>query len=124
MNILDKIIETKKAEVAHQKRVVNIEQLEKYPAYHRKCISLRSALLKNGASGIIAEFKQKSPSKGEINFKVKVEEVTRAYVEAGASCLSVLTDFEYFGGTMANLVKARETKTNIPILRKQFMIDG
>jgi len=124
MNILDKIIETKKVEVANQKKVVSSTQLEKYPAFSRKCNSLKENLLKDGASGIIAEFKQKSPSKGEINFAVKVEDVTKGYVEAGASCLSVLTDYEYFGGNMANLAKARETNPDIPILRKDFMIDS
>ena len=123
MNILDKIIATKKEEVAAQKKVVSIEQLEKYPGFARKCNSLKENLQKDGASGIIAEFKQKSPSKGEINFSAKVEEVTKAYNAAGASCLSVLTDFEYFGGTLANLTKAREANPDIPILRKDFMID-
>ena len=123
MNILDKIIATKKVEVANQKKVVSIEQLEKHPLFSRKCNSLKANLLKDGSSGIIAEFKQKSPSKGEINFKVKVEEVTKAYANAGAACLSVLTDYEYFGGTLSNLVKARETNPEIPILRKDFMID-
>ena len=123
MNILDKIIETKKTEVASQKRLVSIEQLEKYPLFSRKCNSLKAGLLKPGSSGIIAEFKQKSPSKGEINFKVKVEEVTKDYVYAGAAGISVLTDFEYFGGTLKNLAKARETNPEIPILRKDFMID-
>nr|WP_320023280.1 indole-3-glycerol phosphate synthase TrpC [uncultured Draconibacterium sp.] len=123
MNILDKIIATKKEEVAAQKKVVSIEQLEKYPGFARKCNSLKKNLQKDGASGIIAEFKQKSPSKGEINFSAKVEEVTKAYNAAGASCLSILTDFEYFGGTLANLTKAREANPDIPILRKDFMID-
>ena len=123
MNILDKIIETKKAEVAAQKKVISVEQLQKYPGFSRKCNSLKTNLQKEGASGIIAEFKQKSPSKGEINYSVKVEEVTKAYVEAGASCLSVLTDYEYFGGNLANLAKARQTNPEIPILRKDFMID-
>ena len=123
MNILDKIVATKKEEVAAQKKVVSIEQLEKYPAFTRKCNSLKENLLKEDASGIIAEFKQKSPSKGEINFSAKVEEVTKGYNAAGASCLSVLTDFEYFGGTLANLAKAREANPDIPILRKDFMID-
>lgn len=123
MNILDKIIETKKVEIANQKKVASISQLEKYPDFKRMCNSLKENLLKENSSGIIAEFKQKSPSKGEINYKVKVEEVTKGYVDAGASGLSVLTDYEYFGGTMANLAKARETNPSIPILRKDFMID-
>ena len=123
MNILNKIIEAKKVEVANQKKVISVSQLEKYPGFNRKCNSLKSSLLKEGSSGIIAEFKQKSPSKGEINYRVKIEEVTKGYVEAGVAGLSVLTDYEYFGGTIANLAKARETNPNIPILRKDFMID-
>ena len=123
MNILDKIIATKKIEVANQKKIVSISQLEKYPLFKRKCNSLKSNLLKGNSSGIIAEFKQKSPSKGEINYNVKVEQVTKDYVDAGVAGLSVLTDYEYFGGTIANLTKARETNLNIPILRKDFMID-
>jgi indole-3-glycerol phosphate synthase len=124
MNILEKIVETKKAEVARQKKVMPAEQLKKYPGYQRKCNSLKAALLKQNSSGIIAEFKQKSPSKGEINFGVKVEIVTKGYAEAGAAGLSVLTDYEYFGGTLANLAKAREVNPEIPVLRKDFMIDS
>lgn len=123
MNILDKIVETKRMEVAQQKKVVGILGLKKYPLFNRKCISLKAKLLQEASSGIIAEFKQKSPSRGEINYRVKVEDVTKKYVEAGASCLSVLTDYEYFGGTLANLAKARETNPETPILRKDFMID-
>ncbi len=124
MNILDKIITTKKREVEHQKLIVGVAELEQYPMYSRKCNSLKANLLKEGSSGIIAEFKQKSPSKGEINFRAKVEEVTKGYVEAGVAGLSVLTDYEYFGGDLDNLAKARETNPNIPVLRKDFMIDS
>ncbi len=124
MNILDKIIESKRVEVDNQKKIVSVAQLEKYKAFNRKCNSLKSNLLSENASGIIAEFKQKSPSRGEINYKAKVEEVTKEYVKAGVSCLSVLTDYEYFGGNLANLAKARETNPDIPILRKDFMIDS
>lgn len=123
MNILDKIIEAKKAEIAHQKSVVDLEMLKAIPDFDRKCISLKASLLKKGSSGIIAEFKQQSPSKGIINASAKVEEVTRGYADAGASCLSVLTEPKFFGGSQANLVKARETNPEIPILRKDFMID-
>lgn len=123
MNILEKIIEAKKAEIAHQKSLVSIEMLSEIPDFDRKCISLKASLLKKGSSGIIAEFKQQSPSKGIINAKAKVEEVTKAYSDAGAAGLSVLTEPKFFGGSQANLVKARETNPEIPILRKDFMID-
>lgn len=123
MNILEKIVESKKAEVAHKKKTIPVAHLKKYRSYQRKCISLKSALLKAGSSGIIAEFKQKSPSKGEINFGAKVEEVTKGYTNAGVAGISVLTDYEYFGGTLANLASAREVNPETPILRKDFMID-
>lgn len=123
MTILDKIIEAKKEEVAHQKKVVDIETLKDIPDFLRECNSLKTSLIKKYSSGIIAEFKQKSPSKGDINLSAKVQEVTKAYADAGAAGLSVLTEPKFFGGLQANLVKARETNPEIPILRKDFMID-
>jgi len=123
MNILDKIIEAKKAEIAHQKSLVDLEMLKAIPDFDRKCISLKASLLKKGSSGIIAEFKQQSPSKGIINTKAKVEEITKAYAAAGAAGLSVLTEPKFFGGSQANLVKAREANPKTPLLRKDFMID-
>jgi len=72
-------------------------------------------------TGVIAEFKRRSPSRGVINDRVRVEDVTKAYAAAGASCLSVLTDEEFFGGTSDDLRAARVN--SIPILRKDFMID-
>jgi len=122
-NILEKIIETKKQEVINQKRVATEVSLRKGKLFARETLSLIERLLDENSSGIIAEFKQKSPSKGEINFAVKVEEVTRGYAGAGAAGLSVLTDFEYFGGSVINLLRAREANPGIPILRKDFMID-
>jgi len=124
MSILTRIIETKKKEVSQQKDQVPIASLEKYPLFKRQCNSLKASLQEENSTGIIAEFKQKSPSKGDINFRVQVEEVTKSYVEAGAAGLSVLTDFEYFGGTLANLTKPREANPEIPILRKDFIIDS
>jgi indole-3-glycerol phosphate synthase len=124
MNILDQIIEVKKQEVAQSRKTVPEEKLKMQPWYGRKCISLRSALLEKGAKGVIAEFKQKSPSKGDINREVKVEEVTKSYAMAGATGLSVLTDPDFFGGSLENFAKARETNPDIPILRKDFMIDS
>ena len=123
MSILTRIIETKKEEVARQKEKVPMATLKNYPLFSRKCNSLKASLQRKKSSGIIAEFKQKSPSKGDINFRVQVEEVTKSYVEAGVAGLSVLTDFEYFGGTLANLAKVREANPETPILRKDFIID-
>ena len=72
-------------------------------------------------TGIIAEFKRQSPSKGVINGNADVVAVTNAYTLHGASCLSILTDNHFFGGSTDDLIKARVN--NIPILRKDFMID-
>lgn len=121
MNILDKIIEAKKAEVTRQKAAVSVEALENNELFGRKTFSLKQFLLDETKTGIIAEFKRKSPSKGIINATADVIEVTTAYTNNGASCLSVLTDEYFFGGTAADLKAARVN--NIPILRKDFMID-
>jgi len=123
MNILDKIIATKILEVEQQKMLVSQAELEKLPYFSRTCNSLKATLQKPATTGIIAEFKQKSPSKGIINATANVEEVTLGYANAGAAALSVLTDTEYFGGNAENLIRARAVNAGIPILRKDFMID-
>lgn len=121
MNILDKIIAYKQTEVAARKRVTSLADLERSTAFTRPVLSLKQFLLDETKTGIIAEFKRKSPSKGVINGQADVVEVTSAYARHGASGLSVLTDTEFFGGSTEDLVKARVN--NIPILRKDFIID-
>ncbi len=121
MNILDTIIEHKKTEVALAKQQQQEEVLKQMPGFGRQTFSLKQFLLDEAKTGIIAEFKRQSPSKGIINATAGVVEVTKAYTENGASCLSVLTDEHFFGGTNADLQKARIN--NIPILRKDFIID-
>lgn len=121
MNILDKIIEQKRQEVALNKKLFSTEQLMQAPLFNRAVISLKQFLLDETKTGIIAEFKRQSPSKGIINSSADVIEVTKAYTGYGASGLSVLTDSNFFGGTADDLLKARIN--NIPILRKDFIID-
>ena len=121
MTILDKIIANKRKEIEQAKQKVSIAQLEATEYFARNTISLKQSLLNSTKPGIIAEFKRKSPSKGIINEKAKVEDVTKEYCEAGAAGLSLLTDEMYFGGTSKDLDKARFNK--IPILRKDFMVD-
>ena len=121
LNILDKIIAYKKTEVAHAKATVSVEELMSTEFYNRKIFSLKQFLLDETKTGIIAEFKRQSPSKGIINDKAGVVEVTTAYTHHGASCLSVLTDQHFFGGSNDDLIKARIN--NIPVLRKDFIID-
>ncbi len=123
MTILDEINANKRREIAEAKEKISIDDLKKSPFFNRKTNSLKNALKRPGASGIIAEFKTKSPSKGLINETAEVTEVTSGYVQAGASGLSVLTDSKYFGGSFDNLAKARFTNPQTPILRKDFMLD-
>ncbi|MBN2519204.1 MAG: indole-3-glycerol phosphate synthase TrpC, partial [Bacteroidales bacterium] len=99
-----------------------VEVLKKSDLFNREPLSLKEFLLNENKSGIIAEFKRKSPSIGVINNFVKVEEVTSRYEEAGVSGISVLTDLDFFGGKNEDIETARKT-VNIPILRKDFIID-
>jgi indole-3-glycerol phosphate synthase len=122
MNILDKIIETKKIEVERSKERCPIAELEKSMFFNRKTLSLKKFLTDPSKTGIIAEFKRQSPSKGIINGIALVGDVTKGYEKAGASAVSILTDKEYFGGENKDVVEAR-TQLNIPILRKEFIID-
>jgi indole-3-glycerol phosphate synthase len=121
MNILDKIIAHKKIEVANAKENTPVEILMQTEFYNRRTFSLKQFLLDETKTGIIAEFKRQSPSKGVINNHADVVAVTKAYTQHGASCLSVLTDNHFFGGSAGDLQKARIN--NVPILRKDFMID-
>ncbi|MBC7887606.1 MAG: indole-3-glycerol phosphate synthase TrpC [Ferruginibacter sp.] len=121
MNILDTIIAHKKIEVAKAKQQVTMDELMGSDFFKRPPFSLKQFLLAESKTGIIAEFKRRSPSKGIINETADVSKVTAGYTLYGASCLSVLTDEYFFGGTADDLRKARAN--NIPILRKDFIID-
>jgi len=122
MNILDTIIAHKKIEVAKAKEIQSIKSLEKNSYFSAPKISLKEYVLRDDKSGIIAEFKRKSPSKGIINETALVANVTNEYRNAGASALSVLTDTNFFGGTNEDVLTARKVN-DIPILRKDFTID-
>ncbi|MES2828956.1 MAG: indole-3-glycerol phosphate synthase TrpC [Bacteroidota bacterium] len=122
MNILDRIVLRKKEEVILAKKLVSTQELESATHFGRATYSFADFLQAPGRTGIIAEFKRKSPSKGLINGVSTVTEVTKGYSNAGASALSVLTDTDFFGGYAADLLEARAAN-EIPILRKDFMID-
>ena len=121
MNILDKIIASKKDEVAQRKKDTPVTTLQSMPFFSRQPFSLKEWLHDDSRNGIIAEFKRRSPSKGVINADADVVAVTAAYAKHGASCLSVLTDEHFFGGSTADLIAARINE--IPILRKDFIVD-
>lgn len=121
-DVLSEIIAHKKIEVEAQKTKVSVKELEKsIEKLSRKPRSLKEALLQS-ETGIIAEFKRKSPSKGWINQHAIAAEVVLKYEKNGAAAISVLTDTDFFGGSMEDLRTARE-KVSIPLLRKEFIVD-
>lgn len=123
MTILDKIIERKKIEVTEAKSKTSLQQLEQFPLFSRSCYSLKESIENPLRTGIIAEYKRASPSKGIINNSSTVQEVVEGYQTAGASAISVLTDRDFFQGSLADLSNAREV-LQIPLLRKEFIVDS
>ena len=122
MNILDKIIKFKQKELQEIKELFPIKGLEKSIYFETPVVSLSQYLLREDKSGIIAEIKRKSPSKGMIHEYVDIEKISIGYMQAGASALSVLTDEHFFGGSSKYLSQARHFNY-CPILRKDFIFD-
>jgi indole-3-glycerol phosphate synthase len=122
MNILDKIIAHKRKEVAERRSLYPVPLLERSIYFNTPAVSLRKYLLRPDKVGVIAEFKRRSPSKGDIHPYAEVEGISIGYMQAGASALSVLTDTEFFGGKNEDLTTARQFNF-CPILRKDFVID-
>lgn len=121
MNILEKIIVQKRSEVAQRKREAPVDVLKKHELFKKLPHSLKAFLKDETKTGIIAEFKRSSPSKGVINNEALVADVTRAYTQYGASGISVLTDEIFFKGSLKDLSIA--VKNELPVLRKDFIID-
>ncbi len=124
MDILEKIIAYKKQEIKKLKNEVSLEKLVKSPNFKRTPLSLKKALISAGSTGIIAEYKRKSPSKGIINDTSSVVEVTQGYLKANVAAQSILTDFEFFGGSIIDIIQARVINETTPILRKDFIVDA
>ena len=124
MTILDKIIAFKKTEIAKIKAEVHIKKLVESPNFGREVFSLKKSLLEVGSTGIIAEFKRQSPSKGIMNDTATIADVTNGYLDANVAAQSILTDTSFFGGSMADLMEARVINQQKPILRKDFIVDG
>lgn len=122
MHILEKIVAHKIKEVAIRKERYPIALLKKSAFYKRPTISMSAHVKREDRSGIIAEYKRRSPSKPTINLYADVEETSVAYMQAGASALSILTDEHFFGGKSEDLTIARRYNS-CPILRKDFIID-
>ena len=122
MSILETIRQHKMKEVEDRKSLYPVKLLEQSIFFESPCVSLKEYVTDPNRSGIIAEFKRKSPSKGNINQYANVEEVTLGYMQAGASALSVLTDEYFFGAKKDDLPTARRFNY-CPILRKDFVLD-
>lgn len=125
-DILEEIVAHKRIEIEQQKSIIapailysNVETQLADDTTPRR--SMRESLA-NSTSGIIAEFKRKSPSKGWIKEEGKPEEIPASYCQNGASAISILTDEKYFGGTLRYVRTARPMVT-CPILRKDFIVD-
>lgn len=122
MTILNQIVSDKRIQVEKDKNNVSIKQLEGSPFFNRTCYSIKQSILDDSKSGIIAEIKKASPALGQINASVDLEKLSVGYSQAGASAISVLTDYKYFGGKNEDLLLVRN-KISCPILRKDFIID-
>lgn len=121
INILDKIIANKRLEVERHKKDTSINELEKRLSTITTPASFKEAI-KNSRTGIIAEFKRRSPSRDWIFKDAKIEDVIPLYSQNGASAISVLTDMDFFGGELADLELAGSL-TKTPLLRKDFVVD-
>lgn len=122
-DILEEIVAWKRMEVAAAKELKPYVQLEReVMAQTHKPIDMRQRL-HDSLSGIIAEFKRKSPSKGWIHPDVEPEQVIPFYAQNGASAISCLTDEKYFGGQLKFISRVRPAVTDTPIMRKEFIID-
>lgn len=124
MDILEEIIAHKREEVARFKEQLSEQEIHRRvePMLDFSVPSMRQALL-DSESGIIAEFKRKSPSKGWIKEEGKAEEIPLAYQQNGAAALSILTDAHFFGGSDDFIRTARHAGVTIPVLYKNFIID-
>lgn len=122
MDILKKIIAHKKKELAEAVKNTPVEKLRESLLFNREVLPLSDFIIDPSKTGIIAEFKRKSPSKGIINREPDIEKVAEGYCRYGASGISVLTDNEFFGGSNSDLSLARKV-SKVPILRKDFIID-
>ncbi|MGB5553943.1 MAG: indole-3-glycerol phosphate synthase TrpC [Flavobacteriaceae bacterium] len=121
MDILSKIVKDKRKEIELKKSLIPLSQLEGSVLFERKTFSLANSL-RQSETGIIAEFKRRSPSKSIINQNANVGLVAKGYQKAGVCGMSVLTDIKYFGGSLEDLLLARAS-VSIPLLRKEFIID-
>ena len=122
MSILAQIVTDQRKEIVLKKAVVSLAQLQTMPLYGRQTLSFADAI-KNTPLGIIAEHKRRSPSKPQIKLKSRAAAVAAGYEQAGVAAMSVLTNGQYFGGSLEDLLLARAA-CKLPLLRKEFIVDA
>ena len=123
-DILEEIVANKREEIAQFHQLLPITTLATLTEkmLHITVPSMRRALMES-TTGIIAEFKRRSPSRGWIHRDARVSEVVPAYEQSGASAVSILTDRNYFGGYDEHIQQARFMGVSLPILYKNFVVD-
>ena len=120
-NILQRIIDNKRRETEALARLLPHSLIPAQPASPREATRSMSRALAQSPTGIIAEFKRRSPSRGDIHPMAMISDIIPAYTRAGATACSILTDTPYFGGALTDLTLAR-TLTDIPLLRKDVIV--
>lgn len=123
--VLRKIIARKWEEIAERKKTVSLADLKQslvHPPPVRGFVQAIADKIAAGQSGVIAEIKKASPSKGVIREHFVPAELARSYERGGAACLSVLTDVDFFQGADVYLQEARAA-TDLPVIRKDFLVD-
>tara|TARA_B100000989_G_C19469064_1_gene439788 strand:+ start:1 stop:783 length:783 start_codon:yes stop_codon:yes gene_type:complete len=122
MNILEKICFFKRQEISKLKEKHNIDFFLKNADILKRHFFIKKLKEKRSEPNIITEIKKKSPSAGLIKKKFDFLQIAQEYEKAGASCLSILTESKYFGGNI-NSIKKIKSIVNLPILRKDFIVD-
>jgi indole-3-glycerol phosphate synthase len=117
---LDRILERHRENAVADSRTLG--ELVAQTAALQPCRGFRARLLAANEIAVVAEIKRRSPSKGDLHADLDPAEIARAYEAGGASCLSVLTDEEFFGGSIADLQAARGA-VSLPVIRKDFTVD-
>ena len=121
MNVLDRIVDATRADIERRKRELPLASLERQLASSRDDRPFSEALTRPGVS-LVAEYKRRSPSAGELRSGGTVTDVVEAYERGGAAALSILTEGPHFGGSLDDLREARAASA-LPILRKDFVVD-
>lgn len=122
MNILEKIVAERKKTLDQLKQIIPVQSWEMMPMFYKECLSLKENLQDEDLSGIIAEFKRASPSKGIINNKADIIKVVTDYEIYGASGISILTEPQFFSGNNDDILSVTNF-LDTPVLRKDFIVD-